>query len=344
MFKVFFILLLFSTQSLFAENAVKIGVLLPLSGPLASAGHALEEGIQLASSNNQNKLVEFIFDDHQYSPAQTITALKKMTDNDKIQALMIFGGPPSMAIKKIVEDKHLPTISFSATLQLEEGNGSIVRIWESANDIASLILEACKKLEAKKIALISTENDATLSIKSEILKGIKIAPAFEEEITLGEQDFRSLASRIRNAHPDLIISNILAGQHSQLISKLKEQGIVAPIILQSSVFFDTKSRAPYPKVLDGAIVATVDDSKAEKFYELLSTKGSNSNAVYMSAIGFDSANFLIAAINTGWKFTTPIPISSTEGILGHYHRPRETSLKPPMRLLKFTDGKLIPAF
>ncbi len=324
---------LLATLSEASAQEIKILAQLPLTGPLASAGSAIKAGIELAVSSAGSD-IKVIFEDNQYNPQLAVSSLKNTDSREKISALLIFGGPTSLAVRSYVENRKIPTIALSAANQLDHGgNGYIKRIWESAETMGRLIAIKAEELEAKRVAVITAENDSTLRIEQSILENLKIQPELQETVTLQETDFRSIATRMRTKKTDLLVSNVLAGQHALLASKLKEQSIHIPIIVQSSISFDPQFRAPYPDIFKGMYVATVDDSQANSLYLKLQDDERTANSVYMTALAYDAFNWISKSRQSGWDMLSPLNTQHYSGILGDYRQVTPDSLEPPMKLI-----------
>ena len=77
----------FLPQSCWAlDHQVKIGVILPLSGSMATLGGAIRNGIELARSERPELFgrIKFIYEDDQYDIKQSIAAYRKLRDLDNI--------------------------------------------------------------------------------------------------------------------------------------------------------------------------------------------------------------------------------------------------------------------
>ena len=86
----------------------------------------------------------------------------------------------------------------------------------------------------------------------------------------------------------------------------------------------------------------MNDQGGQQLYDSLRQDGHPESSVYMAAVGYDAATFLLRAIESGWNFEVPLPITQSKGILGDYQKVADHSYEPSMRLLKFEDGSLVP--
>jgi len=90
-----------------------VGVLVPLSGPVAEYGVAIKNGIQMATSKNPNHFLNcnFIFEDTEYKSSTTISAFKKVVEVNQVSLVYVFGGPMGEVLAPIAESKKLPLLT-----------------------------------------------------------------------------------------------------------------------------------------------------------------------------------------------------------------------------------------
>jgi len=91
------LLFMLSTTLLTAEPAgsLRVGVSIPLSGPVAEYGEAVRNGITLAIKQNPKafKSIRFIYSDNRYDPKTAVSTFVKHKTADHIQLLYSFDFP-----------------------------------------------------------------------------------------------------------------------------------------------------------------------------------------------------------------------------------------------------------
>ena len=330
-------------RSGFAEP-MKIGISVPLTGSAAGGGIAIRDGIFAAAKKYPKNLgVEFVVEDNQFSGNAAIAAYRSLRDSHHVKSIISFGGPAVLAVRPIVEGEKFPMLALSAAVQLDKGgNGSITRIWESSKGLGTLFAELSNQLDRQKPALISYEAEVGLEIRNAAKANLHATSVFDEVVNASETDFSGLVTKLRATQPDLIFLNFVGGQATAIFQKIRNLGVRSPVVFHSGLFFDPKVRSPFPSLYADSYVATVNDQGAQELYDSLRKDGKAESAVYMAAIGFDSATFLLQAIENGWNFEAPLPMKQAKGILGEYHKVSEFSYEPSMRLLKFQGTELVP--
>src|SRR4030042_3261661 len=98
-----------------AAEPIKIGVIYPLSGPIAYDGGSVVNGAKLATEEINKKggplpgaPMELIIEDGQGMPAQSIAAAEKLINRDKVVALMgCYRSSASLAAQPIAEKNKI---------------------------------------------------------------------------------------------------------------------------------------------------------------------------------------------------------------------------------------------
>ncbi len=78
-------------QKNITSQPIKIGVILPLTGPAQSAGEAGRKSVELAISNlpeNIRKNIQIVYEDDQSDTKLTVTAAQKLIEVDKVKSLI----------------------------------------------------------------------------------------------------------------------------------------------------------------------------------------------------------------------------------------------------------------
>ena len=119
----------FLQQIALADTATvkKIGVVLPLSGPMSIVGTAIRDGMEL--SHNAGDGLELIFEDDQYMPRNSVLAVQRLIDGIGVDGLVVFGSGPSIAVSEIAEQRKVPLISFAMNDNVGVGKHYVFRLF-----------------------------------------------------------------------------------------------------------------------------------------------------------------------------------------------------------------------
>jgi ABC-type branched-subunit amino acid transport system substrate-binding protein len=96
-----------------AENRIRVGAILPLSGDLASFGDTVLKGIKQANSGS----IELVVEDDACLPAKTLSAYKKLTEIDHVSYIL---GPVCGSSQQAIA----PLVKSSGKLAMLVGSGA----------------------------------------------------------------------------------------------------------------------------------------------------------------------------------------------------------------------------
>src|SRR3989344_3814371 len=100
-----------------AKETIKIGVVLPLTGPSSDGGNYVKNGLLLAQDelNKDQDLAyryELLFQDSMYDPKTAVSAFRKLVDIDKVKyAIGAQGSSETLAITPIAEENKVILIT-----------------------------------------------------------------------------------------------------------------------------------------------------------------------------------------------------------------------------------------
>jgi|TARA_B100000959_G_scaffold214583_1_gene225904 ABC-type branched-subunit amino acid transport system substrate-binding protein len=100
------------------DTEVLIGNIQDLSGPMAYLGGELKHGAELyfrhvnESGGVYGRKIKMITEDHQYNPAMSLGAAKKLLDQDGVFCLFnVIGTAPATALFDLVQEREIPLIA-----------------------------------------------------------------------------------------------------------------------------------------------------------------------------------------------------------------------------------------
>jgi len=137
---------------------IKIGVIAPLSGPIASQGVPTSRGIQAAlkyRSEVGGRKVALIQLDDASDPSASARAARKLIDEEKVDVVIGTGGVPgSMAIAAICREAKVPLISYTPLVLSGDDSAWAVTTAQPAPLMINAVVEHMKKAGVKTIGYI----------------------------------------------------------------------------------------------------------------------------------------------------------------------------------------------
>lgn len=187
---------------------LRVGVSLPLSGPLAEYGTAVRNGIELAvrDSPRISELAQFVYDDNRYDPKQAITSITKLVDINRVDLLFMWGTEPGIAVAPIVEKRRVPTLIVAQDATISAGKEFVLRYINPSRDFAALTVKHLRSLGVRRIGVVQ----ADISFCDIMVEDIRRLLTPQEELSviatlqLGDSDVRSMVTRARRAQSDIL--------------------------------------------------------------------------------------------------------------------------------------------
>jgi branched-chain amino acid transport system substrate-binding protein len=308
----FLIILQFSlSQPIRAEQQAKpirIGVVLPLTGPLAWVGGAMRRGIELAAKETTLQPLELEFqDDLSSNRTVAVTAFRALTSVSHVDGILNCSTSTLAAVAPVINQTKTPTIIlWDSNRDMPKFSPYVIGFGyaneKAAEDAADFLIT---KKQAQRIAVISYQNDWSELLTASFTARAKTLGA---TITLSEQvadsntDLRSILLRAKQKQTQALylplyglglISAIrqareikFAGQILTVDSlgeqEMKETGPAAEGIYVSQIFL------PYSQLTGQSTLRSLGDK----------TSGVD---IGYTALGFDALTMLVKAVQSTKK-------------------------------------------
>lgn len=221
---ILFAAIIFSSgKASLAEPQVKIGVISCLTGQFARIGQDAVDAVTLASENlakEQNINVTLITEDDGFAMAKSLTAYRKLTSLDHIDALVSVSSTSASAINSYVKRADLPTAQVF--LETNSYIDPIVQLAPNMDAAEIALGAATKKITKGTAVLIVPTNDTWLRLANAFEKGFG-PNIIREEIPVTDYDLRSLIVKVRNHNPERVILLLGPEQGPLVLKELLEQ-------------------------------------------------------------------------------------------------------------------------
>ncbi len=230
-----------------AQETIKIGVVQPLTGPVAYDGNIYANTVKMlvedmnAKGGVLGKKIELVIEDGACNPAQSVNAAEKLVVRDKVVALLgAFCSTSTAAMMEVARKHKVPHITgISTAAQLTEQNNPY---FFRAVATTPMLGEAFGgtlpgAVKAKRFAFLVINDDWGRSMVASYPKSIEKAGGTivgTEFFQSSELQFLSQITKIKSMNPDGII---LAAntQHAAALSKqIREMGITVPLMGEGS--------------------------------------------------------------------------------------------------------------
>jgi branched-chain amino acid transport system substrate-binding protein len=301
-------------------ETIKVGVVLPYSGPNSDLGDQVDKAFDLyvklhANDLGDNKIELVKRDEGPASGANARTVVTELITNDKVGLLAgVVFSPSAIATAPLVTQTKMPMLIANAgTAWITNLSPYIVRfsfsMWDPAYPMGTY---AAKSLNCKTAALGFTDyppgQDSSLAFKTAFEKaGGKIV----DEVRFGPPgpvpDFTPFFQRVKDEHPDCFYVFVPSGSHAGGVMKtygdlnMRQAGVrlVGPQDLIPDYQLAHMSDAAVGLIVMSSYADDFDTPINKEFVKAWhETYGPNSYPDFMSAAGWDTMAGVFHVINT----------------------------------------------
>lgn len=235
-----------ASGAVLAQDKVKVGVVLTLSGPSAVLGQQARNGLELALKDLGGKLggreAELVVVDDELKPDVAVTKVKGLLERDKVDFVVgpIFSNV-LQAIFKPVTDSGAILISPNAGPSSYAGRACNPNFFVTSyqNDqVHSILGKVAQDRGYKKVYLLAPNyqagKDSVAGFKSQY-KGEIVEESYTPLNTL---DFQSELAKIASMQPDAVFTFMPGGMGVNLVKQYKQAGLTDKIPLLTAFTVD----------------------------------------------------------------------------------------------------------
>lgn len=262
------------SESLKAQDTIKIGFFAPITGPAAadgmSAKHAVELGVKEVNEAGgiKGKKVELIVYDDRLKAEEAVAIANKLIEKDKVVGVVSgsYSGPTRVTAP-IFQKAGMPMVAGYAVhpdvtwdpIQKKPNDFIFRNGFLGEVEGAAAAEFAVKHLKAKKISIISMDNDFGRAISAGFAaRGEKLGSTILTKQMYkfpGEKDFRPYLTRIKEGNPDVIFAAGYYNEAASIVRQAKELGITSQILGEEG-FDSPKFLEIAGPTAEGVIIAT----------------------------------------------------------------------------------------
>ena len=202
------------------SDVVKIGLILPMTGPFASTGRQIEAAAQALHGEERRtvagKKIELILKDDAGTPDTAKRIAQELVVNDKVAFLAGFGLTPlALATAPIATQAKVPMVVMAAaTSMITEASPFIVRTGFTLPQSAAPMADWAAKNGIKKVVTLVTDYAPGHRRGDGVQEAVHCKPAARSDelrVPLRNPDFAPFLQRVRDAKPDAVFVFVPSG-------------------------------------------------------------------------------------------------------------------------------------
>lgn len=225
------------SSSVSAEEVIKVGVFLPLTGDNAAGGELELRGIKLANEQHSKvlgKKIQLVVQDNKSDKAEAANVVARLIEKDKVCAVVgTYGSSLAMAAGNILKENKIPAVGTSCTNpQVTKGNDYYFRACFIDPFQGTVMANYFKQLGYKKIAVIQeVSNDYSVGLAKFFMDSYKAMGGKVLEVAnyqTGDKDFSAILTNVKAKNPDAIYAPGNFTESALLIAQAHQLGLKAP--------------------------------------------------------------------------------------------------------------------
>jgi len=224
-------------QVALAADPVRIGLILPLTGPFASTGKQIEAAARLYMARNGDtvagrKIELIVKDDTGLAPETTKRIAQELIVQDKVQILAGFGLTPlALATAPVATEAKVPMIVMAAaTSIIPTRSPYIVRSGFALPQVTAPIADWAAKNNIKRVVTMVTDFGPGIDAEKTFVKRFTEAGGTVVEslrTPLRSPDYGPFLQRVKDAKPDALFVFVPSGEGTAVMKQFDDRGLAA---------------------------------------------------------------------------------------------------------------------
>ncbi|MFL9878298.1 ABC transporter substrate-binding protein [Herbaspirillum rhizosphaerae] len=220
-----------------SADPIKVGLIVPMSGPFASTGRQIEAAVKLYQQKYGDTVagrkVEILLkDDGGLSPDVTKRLAQELVARDKVQVLAGFGLTPlALAAAPIATQAKVPMIvTAAATSIIPQRSPYIVRTGFTLPQVTAPLASWAAKNKIKSVVTFVSDYGPGIDAEKVFVKtftdaGGKVLESLRAP--LRNPDYAPFLQRVKDAKPEALFVFVPSGEGAAVLKQFTERGLAA---------------------------------------------------------------------------------------------------------------------
>lgn len=294
------------------SNALKVGLILSMTGPFASTGKQIEAGVRLYIAQHGDTVagrkIELVIKDDASSPDQSRRIAQELVTNDKVSVLAGFVLTPlALAVAPVATQSKTPSIVMSAgTSSVIDASPYFIRCSFTLPQNSIGVAEWAPKNGIKSVVTLVSDYgpgiDAEVSFKERFqLNGGSVKESIR--VPMRSPDFAPFLQKVRDEKPDAVFVFLPAGAGTQFMKQFAERGLDKAGIkligtgdVTEDDILNEMGDVAMGVVTSHHYSAAHPSAANQKFVEAFKQANGGKRPNYMAVAGYDGMRILYTAL------------------------------------------------
>ena len=297
-----------------AADAVKIGLMAPLTGAFASEGKDMRALIELLAEelNKQGgvhgRKVEVIVEDDGSDPRTAANAANRLVSRGLKLVIGTYGSAVTEASQNIYDEAGVVQVATGSTsIRLTtKGLKYFFRTCPRDDEQARVAVDTLRKLGSKKIAILH-DNSAYAKGLADEAKGLidkdkQFSLVFFDALKPGELDYTAIITKLKGVNPEIIFFTGYYPEAGMLLRQMRESKWDVPMLGGDAannvdlVKIAGVSAATGYRFISPPMPGDLDSALARNFLKAFVSKYNAPPSSIWSVAGGDAFNVLVEAV------------------------------------------------
>jgi ABC-type branched-subunit amino acid transport system substrate-binding protein len=279
------------------QGVVKIGVIVPTTGPYAMLGNSFVKAVQMARDDlgDTKYRYELVIRDSGPDPQKAKQVIRRVVNDDKVDAIVGGISLIGQETKPYATAARIPHLCVCTVSWIGDGAYNFTNI-PSPEAEGELWAREAQRRGIKRVALLTQDypsiNNHVKALKIEVAR-LGLIVADEQRFDGSVTDFRSIVTQAAASHPGVYYVEVLEPGLDRLGQQLADAGIhnVSAVV--------APSLSDNPALFEGAWY-TDSNLKDIGFKRRFEEKYPDTRfATHMMPYAYDSVNMIVRAFETG---------------------------------------------
>lgn len=235
-------------QQSVAQEVIRIGAPLPLTGPLSPEGIKQKQGYDLwaevanskggVKAGGKSYKVEIVYVDYASNTPRAVQTAERLITEDKVNFLFSpFGSGATKAASGVSEKYGIPTVAATASSEqvYDQGYKYLFGTFTPNDTLTEPLSTIVTKRDPniKRVAILARNDLFPLAIGNEMEKSAKkrnLEVVMFEKYAIGTMDHASAITQMRAAKPDWIFATGYINDLILIRKQMSDLGVTAPIV------------------------------------------------------------------------------------------------------------------
>jgi branched-chain amino acid transport system substrate-binding protein len=231
-----------------AQDVIRIGAPLPLTGPLSPEGIKQKQGYDLwaevanskggIKAGGKNYKVEIVYVDYASNTPRAVQTAERLITEDKVNFLFSpFGSGATKAASGVSEKYGIPTVAATASSEqvYDQGYKYLFGTFTPNDTLTEPLSNIVSKRDQniKRVAILARNDLFPLAIGNEMEKSAKkrnLSVVMFEKYAIGTMDHASAITQMRAAAPDWIFATGYINDLILIRKQMSDLGVTAPVV------------------------------------------------------------------------------------------------------------------